>query len=212
MNWIDKIYTYSQQVISHHLLLEVFKDYKRPNDKISECLKKGEIISLRRGLYVVSLPFQSLKPDKFQLANPIYGPSYISLESALAFYNLIPEKVFSTSSVTVKSSKIFDNYFGRFEYVHLPYPYYCYGIDLIQLSNQSYCLIALKEKAVLDKIVTTSNLQLQSKFDVEQYLTENLRINFEELIQLATNLIATWLPNSPKKKSIEQLIQFIENI
>ena len=84
-------------------------EYNRPNDKISEMLKSGDLTSLRRGLYVPGPELDLPSPDVFLIANHLRGPSYVSLESALSYWGLIPERVFEISSVTLKTSKVYTN-------------------------------------------------------------------------------------------------------
>ena len=92
--------------LSRQLILELLKDYKRPNDKISEWVKNGELINLRRGLYIPGSESNLPKPEPFLIANHLRGPSYVSLESALSYWGLIPERVYEITSVTLKSKKI----------------------------------------------------------------------------------------------------------
>ncbi|WOC53101.1 Transcriptional regulator, AbiEi antitoxin, Type IV TA system (plasmid) [Bergeyella porcorum] len=95
---------FSDHIISHQVLLSLLKGYKRPNDKISEMMKQGELISLKKGYYIFN---QEISPERFSIANALYGPSYISMESAFSFYGMIPEQVFSISSATLKSYQNF---------------------------------------------------------------------------------------------------------
>ncbi|HSW71384.1 MAG TPA: hypothetical protein VLH77_05335 [Gammaproteobacteria bacterium] len=60
------------------------------------------------------------KPHPFELAQYIYGPSYISLESALSFHKLIPETVYTVTSTTVKRSREFQTPLGVYSFLHLP--------------------------------------------------------------------------------------------
>src|SRR6218665_3344082 len=89
--------------LTRQVMLDILKDYKSPNDKISELVKSGELISMRRGLYVSDAGLPPVSP--FLIANHLRGPSYVSLESALSFWGLIPERVYEISSVTTKTSK-----------------------------------------------------------------------------------------------------------
>jgi len=87
---------------------------------VKRALAAGELIQVRRGLYAVS-PILSGQPvDLFELAGRIYGPSYVSLESALAFHGLIPEAVHSVTSITLKRSLEFKTPLGVFSYVRIP--------------------------------------------------------------------------------------------
>ena len=90
---------------------------------VKKLLRQGEIISLKKGLYVSKLYLLSLEKNPGlkeayleYLANILRYPSYISLEYALAKYGLIPEGIYSVTSVTVKSSRVYKNSLGNFIY------------------------------------------------------------------------------------------------
>lgn len=87
---------------------------------VKRALASGELIQVRRGLYAVA-PGRSRQPiDLFSLADRIYGPSYISLESALAIHGLIPEAARTVTSVTARRSAEFKTPLGVFSYVRIP--------------------------------------------------------------------------------------------
>lgn len=86
-------------------MLDMLKDHKRPNDKISELVKSGDLIALKRGLYLPGERTNLAAPEPFLTANYLGGPSYISLETALSYWGLIPERVYEISSITMQLSK-----------------------------------------------------------------------------------------------------------
>ncbi len=90
-------------------LTTALNGYKSPNDKISSMEKSGDLIRLKKGLFVVSPEISNQNISRELAANHLYGPSYVSLESALSFYGLIPEKVYAVRSVTTRLSKEFSN-------------------------------------------------------------------------------------------------------
>ena len=63
--------------------------------------KQGAVLRLRNGLY--SLPWN--KPTGMLIANALYRPSYISYETALSHYHIIPETVYSVTSATTRRTK-----------------------------------------------------------------------------------------------------------
>lgn len=81
--------------------------------------KKGLLVRLKRGLFLLNSGDRKVSPSLAYLANQIYTPSYVSLESALQFYGLIPERVTVTTSVTTKKTAAFDSGAGRFTYQHV---------------------------------------------------------------------------------------------
>ena len=74
--------------------------------------KKGAILRLKKGLYA----FERNLPADFVLANLLYQPSYVSLDTALSHYHLIPETVYAVTSVTTKPTREFGVQERLFEY------------------------------------------------------------------------------------------------
>ena len=206
--------SYSNQPLTHQLLISLLKEYKRPNDKIHELLKSGILKSIKKGLYIIGSGVNGVRPESFLLANHILGPSYVSVDSALSYYGLIPEQVFEISSMTIKASRKFNTQIGVFSYTKLPLPYYSFDIGSISLSESGdqYAMIASPEKALYDKVVTTSGIILRSKKNVMTYLLENLRIDEDNLRELNTKTMANWIAEAPKKESLILIIKALESL
>ncbi len=154
-----------------NMLYEEFKDYKNFYNKIELEEKKGNLIKIKRGLYETNI-----NREPFALANIIVSPSYISFETALAYYNLIPEAVCIVKSATFKKNKKKEirNRFSLYTYQDINPNAYPYGIDVIEIDGENV-KIASKEKALLDTISIISprnNLK-----EIEDLLFEDLRIN-----------------------------------
>ena len=207
MNFRTIIKDYTEVPISRHLILELLSKYKRPNDKISELLKSKELIPIRRGLYTIGPKMDLPSPEPFLIANHLRGPSYISLESALSYWNMIPERAYETSSVTTKTSKLYKTQVGRFSYKRLKTPYYSYGIKRIEYTPKQTMLIASREKALCDKIILTPKINLRSIKQTKEFLTEDLRLDNDVLSTLDIDLMELWLTNAPKKSSLKMLIK-----
>jgi hypothetical protein len=198
--------------LSRHFILELLRDYKRPNDKISELIKSGELISVRRGLFVMGPKIDLLQPEPFLIANHLRGPSYISMETALSYWGFIPERTYEVSSVTVKLSKKYTTSVGRFDYQHLPLPYYSFGIQRVELTPTQTALIASPEKALCDKIVLTQGVNLRSIKQTRSFLLEDLRIDDEMLSTLNIEMINSWLEDAPKKNSLKMFVNTLTEI
>jgi predicted transcriptional regulator of viral defense system len=127
-------------------------EYKNPRVKINGLLKKGKIIRVKKGLYVFGHELAKGPYSKEVLANLIYGPSYISLEYALSFYGLIPERVEAITSITSKRKKLFNTPVGIFSYRYINPSIYSYGVTLYELDKYHSILIASKEKALSDML------------------------------------------------------------
>ena len=122
--------------------------------QLSRWVAAGKLISLRRGVYVVAAPYRRSEPNAFEIANVLVRPSYVSLESALSFYGLIPEAVFVTTSVTTARASTFDTPAGRFDYRHVS-PEMLWGyadVAITDDSSRATALVARPEKALLDLV------------------------------------------------------------
>ncbi len=198
--------------LNRQVMLDVLKEYKRPNDKISELIKSGEIIPLKKGLYVNRKNAELSGPEPFLIANHLWGPSYVSLESAMSYWGMIPERVYETSSVTIKLSKKYKTPAGRYSYRAMPWPYYSFGIKSIELSPGQTAIIASPEKALCDKIITTARLSLRGTAQTLNFLIDDLRIEREDLRKLNLKVMRSWTKDAPKKQSLLMLIKTLEKL
>lgn len=195
--------------ISHQTLLSLLKDYKRPNDKIYEMVSNHKLVPLRRGLYVWN---NQVLPEPFSIANVLYGPSYVSAESALSYRGIIPERVFSIVSMTLKQSKIFKTHLGNFEYIKLPAPYYAFGVEQVEIRDGQFSLMAVAEKALFDKVITTSGVLLRSISSAKDFMLQNLRIDEDLLRKFDVKTMQIWVKHAPKKASLKYIIKAIEQL
>jgi hypothetical protein len=212
MNFNQSLANFSGQPITHQLLISMLKDYKRPNDKINTLKSEGVIESIKKGLYIAGPKASMSRPESGLLANHIFGPSYVSMETALSYYGLIPERVYEIASMTTKASKEFRTSAGTFTYTHLPLPYYAFGLNMVRLSEKQRAIIASPEKALCDKIISTAGLLLRSTVQASAYLIEDLRIDESALKDLNTSMMNTWLDDAPKKESLGMMIKMIQNL
>jgi len=202
----------SNQPLTHQLLAGLLKDYKRPNDKILSLKADGLIEPVKKGLYIAGRSLGAERPESALLANHILGPSYLSMESALAHYGLIPEKVFAVTSMTTKASRKFQTNIGLYTYTNLSLPYYAFGLATVSLSKNQQAIMAIPEKALCDKIATTAGITLRSQSSARDYVFGNLRMEEEDLVKFDLNAMLSWLENAPKRESLEMLIKMIEKI
>ena len=207
MDFRKMIKEYAETPISRHLILELLKDYQSPNDKISELIKSEELISIRRGLYITGPKMDLPTPEPFLIANHLRGPSYVSLESALSYWNMIPERAYEISSVTIRTSKLYKTPVGRFSYQQLKIPYYSFGIKNIEYSTKQTMLVASPEKALCDKVVLTPKIYLRSIKQTQEFLLEDLRMDTEVLNTLDTKMMELWIKNAPKESSLKMLVK-----
>jgi len=187
-------------VFDYQTLLSVLKAYASPRDKISELLRQKVIIRVKKGLYVFGDgEHKNLYPLE-TLANLIYGPSYISLDYALQLYGLIPERVETISSVTLGRSRSFATPVGNFLYRKIKISAYADGVDLVMEDGSSY-LLALPEKALVDKLQSDRGFVMRSQKAVGQYLVGNLRMDLQDLAQMDSRKIERYARGYGSKKA-----------
>jgi predicted transcriptional regulator of viral defense system len=175
-----------QEEFDYQMLLSFLKDYERPRDKIRSLLKSHVIIRVKKGLYVFGPDYSRGPFSRELLANLIYGPSYVSLDYALSYYGLIPERVETVTSVTCGKNRVFSTPVGRFTYWSVPLNSYRVGIDIIQLDERRSFFMATPEKALADKVCHNRGSLIQGTEEFESYLLEDLRIDPGELLRLDT--------------------------
>jgi len=181
----------NREEIDYLFLLSTLKDYSRPREKISQWLKSGNLVRIKKGLYVFGRDVLKSPYSLEVLANLIYGPSAISLSYALAFYGAIPERVTTVTSITPKRYKKFETPVGNFVYTYLHPKKYSIGIKLELTSTQQPFFIASPEKALCDQIyLIDKRLVFKQTDDMEAYLFHDLRIEQEFLRSLSIKDIA----------------------
>lgn len=119
--------------------------------QLSRWVKAGKLYQLKRGLYVLAEPYRKVSPHPFLLANRIKNASYVSLQSALAWYDLIPEYVPVITSVSTTRTNSFHTHEGVFLYRHIKIPLFN-GYESVELQDRQAVFLALPEKALLDLI------------------------------------------------------------
>lgn len=165
--------------IDAQTLLTLLADYKKPREAILRMIKNDELIRLKNGVYLISekvkqgnttiIPFE-------QLANFLYGPSYVSMEWALSFYGMIPERVHTVTSMTLGKNKEYHTPIGDFSYLTLPAR--CYSTGVTQKKTSDFLggfFIASPEKALADMVFRTcKNLD---RDQLKEELIESKRID-----------------------------------
>jgi len=127
-----------------------FKDNKQIiRNQLYRWQKQGLIKRLKKGFYILNGSDRKTNPGKPFFANHLYSPSYISLEYALNFYGLIPERIFAVTSITTKKTKTISNELGTFIYRKIKKSAYR-GFHMEQDESGFSYFMADAEKAVLD--------------------------------------------------------------
>ncbi len=178
----------SGESFDYTLLMECLSDYSSPRSKITQLLRSGEILRLKKGLYIFGPQRRRSLVSLEILANQLYGPSYVSLEYALAFYGLIPEFVAEVTSVTTKRQKMYETPIGRFSYTPIPIKLFSTGFTLIQVADYGSALIATPEKAINDLLYIRDS-KISSNSDLEALLFEDLRMDQQSVARLKIGIL-----------------------
>jgi hypothetical protein len=161
----------------YQTLLDAIQGYAQPRMKISSLLAKGIIVRVKKGLYIFG---ESLRRRPFcreLLANLIYGPSYVSLEYALHYYGLTPERVETVTSVTCGRSRTFETPVGAFTYRMIPLDAFRTGMDRVEPDAGRSFLIAIPEKALADRIVAERGAGITTQKELHSFMLTSLRID-----------------------------------
>jgi predicted transcriptional regulator of viral defense system len=166
-------------VITGSLLSLLGEDERILRNQLSRWNKQGLIVQLKRGLYLLNRYDRATQPSRFFLANQMVFPSYVSLESALAFYHLIPEAVYQVTSVTTAKPVQYSTPEGTYTFRHLQ-RFLFFGFGTIRDERGFNVMIAEPEKALLDFIYL--NLAQFSTSD-RRVFTESYRFAGHEVLR-----------------------------
>ena len=184
-------------------LVEIQKAFpKLDKRRLTEWNKKGYIENVKRGFY--RFTDQPINQGKiYFIANKIYQPSYISLESALIYYQIIPEAVFSVTSISSLNTTKLNSSVGTLTYNHLKENLF-FGYELIELNGLTIAF-ASPEKAILDYLYLHSNL-----ISIEDF--EGLRWNKQTIksfdIQRFSDYLQLFNSNSVSRR-FQLLLKYI---
>lgn len=177
-----------------------------PNDvhrQLSRWTKAGRLYQLRRGLYALASPYRHVKPHPFLVANYMIRGSYVSLQSALAYYHLIPEHVPVTTSVTTGRPATWDTPLGRYEFRHIKAELFT-GYRFVEVSRNQNAFVASSEKALLDLVY------LESGADAPGYLQELRLQNLGQLDLKALHRLADHADSPKLRRAVDIVADLAE--
>lgn len=181
--------------------------FRAPRNKIQSLCGNGEIIRVKKGLYVPGFrPGEQSPVDPLVLSGLIYGPSYISLETALAHHGLISERVDEITCMTSKRAKLFRTPLGRFSYTPISERAFPTGLRLESGKGGSWYL-AEPEKALCDRIAQVDGLQAMR--DITPLLRDDLRIDPNGLAELRLPLILK-IASRYRRKNVTAFARWFE--
>ena len=183
MNWAEFLKTIGKLPVinTENLLAGVF-DPAGIEVQISRWNKAGKIIQLKRGIYLLAEPYRKIEVYDPYIAAILKKPSYISMEKALEYHNLIPEAVTVYTSITTKRKGRFVSEAGIFDYRHIKNSLF-WGYTSVTVNKQT-AFIASCEKAILDYFyVKKLNISLDYLYELR--LQNVKKINIEKLFEYA---------------------------
>jgi predicted transcriptional regulator of viral defense system len=173
--------------VDYQALMAQMSHHSHPRRKLKELQNKGQLIRLKKGLYVLSKDLIGKEYSPEVIANLLFGPSYLSLEYALSYYSLIPERVMTYTSVTTAKNKNYGTSIGNFSYQHLAMSLYPLCIGLKKTLDDRTYLIATPEKALMDIFTLKfSNSAAPERSDIRSALEDDLRINVSNFREIAS--------------------------
>lgn len=162
MKWEDFLsITREMPVFSSSFLLAGQGAASGVRRQLDRWVKSGRIVQLRRGVYAVKPPYRGSIPHPFLVANWLRKPSYVSLQSALSQYGLIPEFVPATTSVTTGRPEELQTPLGRFLFRHVKKALF-FGYAQTEISQGVSVFLASPEKALLDLLYLTPGSDSQA--------------------------------------------------
>ena len=194
--------------VTSAIVASLFPEIKAVNKKIADLESAGELLRLKRGMFVVSPEVSSCKLSTELIANHLYSPSYVSMQTALRYYGLIPEAVYTTQSMTLKHSRSFRNKIGCFDYVQTSHEAFVIGLTM-QTSNNACFVMASPEKALCDLIANSSNVVLRYKSDALGYLEDFLRFDMDYLPRLDKSVLEQYTAVGKKPQSIRTILKLL---
>lgn len=177
------------EIFDYQTLIDALKGLAYPRNRINDLLRQEAIVRVKKGLYVFGDKYRRYPYSKELLANLVYGPSYVSLDYALAYHGLIPERVEALTSVTPNRSRRFATPIGPFVYRQIPSRAYEAGMVRVEADHDQAFLIASPEKALADKIVSVRGASIISVAEMRRFLEEDLRVDAEAVRALSAERI-----------------------
>lgn len=202
------------RIIEHATIASILHElgYSRINDKIVHLIKHNILVQIKRGLYVYVPLNNKILLSIELIGNTLLSPSYISLDYALSYHNIIPEKVWEITSVTTKRSKDFQTPYGVFSFKQIKKELFSIGLQVEHSQNATY-MIATKEKALCDKVFFATDIHLRSKSAMLEFLENDLRVDLDEFREANLEIFDNYFKISKSYKIgiLAKIMQGVKN-
>jgi predicted transcriptional regulator of viral defense system len=194
--------------ITTSIIESLYPKLKCTERKVAWLENQGYIIRLKRGLYVVNPKYSGVTLSSELIANHLYAPSYISMSSALRYYGLIPETVYTNQSMTIKHARKFPTPIGNFDYKYISKEAFHIGVRSVNRDGYAF-LIASPEKALCDLVANSTKVNLRYQKEVEIYLEEDIRMDMDEFYKLDASIFEEYIKVGKKADSIKTILNFL---
>jgi predicted transcriptional regulator of viral defense system len=177
------------------------EDLSRIRLQLDRWVKNKKVMRIHKGLYTVSEPYRKTKPEPFYIANNLKPASYVSLQSALAWYGMIPEYVPEVTSVTTGRPQVIETPIGRFSFRHIKREFF-WGYTQAELSPGQKGFVAQPEKALLDLVYLTPD------GDKEEFIEE---LRLQSLEKIDKTVLREFVEKT-KNNKLKKAVNYIETI
>jgi len=162
---------------------------------LKRAMAAGEVVRIHRGLYCLATKYLRQKIDPLVLAQRIYGPSYISLETALSYHGWIPEAVYAVTSTSLNRSREFNTPMGHFSFTRVPQETFYAEVARVEKEDGSSFLLAAPLKALADYVYVH-----RSDWDSTRPVVESLRVDESLLAGVDLPSFDRLLANYPARR------------
>jgi predicted transcriptional regulator of viral defense system len=163
--------------------------------QLSRWVTSGRIIRIHKGWYTLCEPFRRVRLDLNVVACTIKRGTYVSLQSALAHYGMVPEYVAETTCVTTGRTLSLDSPVGRIGYRHVKRDVF-FGFKQ-EVSGKQEAYIAVPEKALLDLFYLTAGSE-DAAYIAELRLQRAEELDLEKMADMANRFEAPRLQRAVK--------------
>lgn len=207
MDWKDLLHEFAERPLFHTSMLGIFPDPPQHRQvQLSRWTKAGKLSQVRRGWYVIGQPWRTKELPPAYIANSVVHPSYLSLEWALQYHDMIPEYVPNPTSVTTERGCRFSWDSSLFIYYHVQ-PALFFGYRQVEVGGYKLN-VAYPEKALLDKIY----LFLQKNRFSMEWLQE---LRLQNLESFDMDRFASFIERGgwaqKHKKALDRVLQYLHD-
>ena len=192
-------------------LRQALSSYASPDDKIGDMVRRGELLRVRKGLYAVAPEYREAPLSLEIMANILYGPSYLTLEYALSWYGMMPERATELTSVCLGRSREFRSAVGNFSYCSIRKAAYTEGYVLTAIPDGRTFLMATREKALVDIIENRRSIPIRSRKEMGTRLLRDLRMDELALMDLDVEKVSQYASRYGSHKT-KLLVDFLDDL